>query len=93
MGCRSSKHATGATKRKAGGKVGKVAAAFESGKAAETTSREKQAAAEKRERQKQMDILKRKTMKQQRKEAEKEVEECFKDKPPTGGGAPPGYRR
>ncbi|KAL8441543.1 hypothetical protein Emag_007086 [Eimeria magna] len=92
MGCMSSKEAKRSRHRKAGGRVAKAAAAYEGGRATEPTSREKQAAAERRERQRQLAELKRKSMREKRKKAEAEVKECFKDKPPTGGAAPDGYR-
>lgn len=90
MGCINSK---GQKKRK-GGKVQKAAAAFEKGTAGEATERAKQAAAERKAREKQIEGLKTKSMKAKRKKAAEEINECFKDKPPTGGAAvPPGFRQ
>lgn len=88
MGCVHSKK-----KRKQGAKVGKMAAAFEQGKVGNETSQARRATAERRMREENLNRLRNsKTHKMQKKAAAKEVANCFKDKPPTGGGAPPQYR-
>lgn len=93
MGCVTSKGTETKQRRDdKKGNVGKIANAFETGKVGEATTRQKEAEKEKEERRKQIKDLQTKSMQEKRKAAEKKVEECFKDKPPTGGGAPPCYR-
>ncbi|KEP61991.1 UNVERIFIED_CONTAM: hypothetical protein HHA_454060 [Hammondia hammondi] len=70
-----------------------MAAAFERGTVGNDTSQARNAIAERRMRQEQLNRLRnQRTHKMQKQAAAKEIANCFKNKPPTGGGAPPQYR-
>lgn len=83
MGCAQSKK----KRPRPGAKVGRVAEAFERGQVGGATAQQQKAEAERKRRMQHLrELNANKKHQAQKKAAEQQLAECFKDKPPTGGG-------